>query len=249
MKVRKLTSALLAGALLASVAGTALAAESVPGDVYGVKPAAEQVTEQAKEEIRKNLENSGLSQAEIEKRVEEQVQAKVIEVVDNKLKSAGVKDVPATHWAGASIAVMVEAGFIAPDTKGELKPEAPASKQETAAIFAKVLGLAPKTATPEEAAKAAAEVGLTNSVSADQDMSRMDVAKMLAKALGVEPKANAKVPFNDVSGLSADDQALLAALYDAGVFKGFPDGSFKPDGVLTKAQIAILIDRVLGLVK
>lgn len=40
--------------------------------------------------------------------------------------------------------------------------------------------------------------------------------------------------------------ALLAALYDAGVFKGYEDGTFRPYNVLTRAQIAILVDRILG---
>jgi len=43
------------------------------------------------------------------------------------------------------------------------------------------------------------------------------------------------------------DAAILKALFDLGIFKGFEDRTFKPDGILTVAQIALLIDRVLGV--
>jgi hypothetical protein len=68
--------------------------------------------------------------------------------------------------------------------------------------------------------------------------------------LGVEPKTNinpANYPFKDFGALHNNyDLGILAALYDLGVFKGYEDGTFRPEDILTTAQLAILVDRVLG---
>lgn len=71
---------------------------------------------------------------------------------------------------------------------------------------------------------------------------------MIATGLGIEPKqvSVADMPFKDFFLMSENDWGLVNALYEAGIFKGYEDGTFRPNSVLTKAQVAVLIDRILG---
>jgi len=170
----------------------------------------------------------------------------VSKVAEN-LTKAGITDIKADHFAAGPISVIVEAGLIQPDTQGNIKPDAPIPADSGIAVFAKVLGVASKTDDPATAAKKAQEAGIASSnVDTSKPLSRLETARMLAKALGIEPKVTTELPFKDAGSLSAEDRGILAALKDLGIFKGFPDGTFGVDGVLTTAQLAILVDRILG---
>jgi hypothetical protein len=83
-------------------------------------------------------------------------------------------------------------------------------------------------------------------------MSRLEIARLLAVALGIEPTpvvSPTGYPFADYDTVSASDRGLLKALYDLGIFKGYSDHGFHPNDLLTRAQLAILVDRVLGSAK
>lgn len=244
-------AAMVTAALVTGVLGTTALAQTVPGSVYGIRKAIQKVAEQAKEQLEQKLkqENPGISNAEIKFAVEDKIKEEVKVVVQQKLESTGVKDVSADHWAGSSIAVLVEAGFIQPNAGGQVKPDEGTTVDDTAAIFAKVLGIASKTDTTEEAAAKAEQAGLVrNRTAFDRDMTRIEVAYMLANALGLDVRevSVAEVPFRDFHLMSSSDWGVVTALYEAGIFRGFEDRTFRPNNVLTKAQIAILVDRVLG---
>lgn len=225
MKSRRITAGLVAALMVVGLSSSALASNhtSVPGSVYGVQRPPELIVE------------------------------RVVE----KLSSAGVTQVAAQkvadHWAGSSVVVLVELGIteVIKVENNEVKLDVPISSQNTVAVFAKVLGVASKADTPEVAAQKAEAAGLTaGPAKPEEPMTRMEVAKLLANALGVQPRRfvdETSYPFNDASGMSQEDMRLLAALYDLGIFKGFEDRTFRPNSVLTAAQIAILIDRILGV--
>lgn len=217
MKNRKWIAALVSAVLAIGVAGTAFAAETVPGAVYG-------------HDRNENVDRQEVQQV---------------------FQRSGVRDVPPTHYAAGSIALLVESGLMHPNAGGNLNPDEGTTVDSATAVFAKVLGIANKTDDDATAARKAEKAGLlSNRTDIQRDMTRLETARLLGKALGIKPKKGvtaANFPFTDQGqALSDDDMALLAALYDAGVFKGFEDRSFRPNNVLTKAQIAILVDRILG---
>lgn len=166
--------------------------------------------------------------------------------VQQELSKAGIKDVPADHWAAGSITILTEAGLITPDANGQINPDAPMPAKNTIAVFAKVLGIASKTDTAEQATAKAAQAGLGAAPDANGNITRLQVAKLLANALGIKPAPANVLPFADAFGLSAEEQGLLAALKQAGVFLGYEDGTFRPSETLTTAQLALLVDRILG---
>lgn len=218
MKAKKWVAILMAAALALGLVGTATAASTVPGAVY----------------------------------TDELVpgSAKTRDQVALELYQAGVRDVTPDFWAAASLTVMLQAGLMAPDGAGNLHPNAPVSAGDGIAAFAKVLGIASKLDTPAVAAEKMKQAGLIPAdTTIDRPMTRMEVARLIATALGVKPKfvTQATYPFNDWSAVSAEDAGILAALYDLGVVKGYPDRTFKPGQTLTRAELATLIDRVLGV--
>jgi hypothetical protein len=164
--------------------------------------------------------------------------------ITNSLTEAGVTDVEADYWAAGSIVVMIEQGYLAPDSNGNINPNSSVPSSTAVAVFAKVLGIADKNDTTEQAVQKAKENGLVDATLPSQ-MTRLEFARMLATALGIQPASDVN-PFSDCGSLSQADQKLLAGLYKAGVFKGYGDGSFGPDDVLTTAQLAVLVDRLLG---
>lgn len=168
--------------------------------------------------------------------------------VEASLITHGVKDVTPKHWAAGSISVLLDAGLVAPDSEGNLKPDQPVGFNEGVAVFAKVLGIASPLDTPEEAAKKLVEAGLIKARE-DGKLTRLEVALLLFQALGLKEKTgitSATLGFTDAGDIPAWHWGKIAALKEAGVFKGFPDGTFQPNGELTMAQLAVLIDRVLG---
>jgi len=168
--------------------------------------------------------------------------------VEASLVSHGVKDVTTEHWAAGSISVLLDAALLAPDAEGNLKPDEAVDFNTGAAVFAKVLGLASPLETPEAAAQKLVQAGLIPARE-DGKLTRLDVALLLFTALGLEAKSDVTADtlgFTDAGDIPGWHWGKIAALKEAGVFAGFPDGTFQPNGELTLAQLATLIDRVLG---
>jgi len=219
--VKKIVSLVMAALIFTSITGDAIAA-TVPGAVYSDQQAA------------------GVN--------------KPVSQIQQELVQAGIQDVKPTDWFAGSVTVVVQAGLIAPKQDGTFQPDQTLTTAQGVSVFAKVLGIAAKTDTPEQALQKAKDAGIVSpSISSGTDMSRMDVARLLAVALGVQPSQTispSDYPFGDYQGLTFEEMSIMKALYDMGIFKGYPSESGKPDfrpsGTLTNAEIAILVDRILG---
>ena len=51
--------------------------------------------------------------------------------------------------------------------------------------------------------------------------------------------------FNDIHN-NRFKQSILKA-YSNGLIKGYEDGSFRPNGTITRAEIAVILDRYVGI--
>lgn len=75
-------------------------------------------------------------------------------------------------------------------------------------------------------------------------VTRLEFAVMVARALGLAPVD--EVPaFTDAASLPDWSRAEMAAVVDAGIILGIPDGSFAPDAPVTRAQMAVMLARAL----
>lgn len=138
-----------------------------------------------------------------------------------------------------------------PDPEGKWNPQGELTNFDGISVFARVLGIANKNDPPFMALSKMKSAGLISDFTiGDKPMTRIEVARMLALALGIEPKPApdpADFPFTDYRAFGNNyDLGIAAALYEAGIFKGYDNGTFKPNGTLTRAELAVLVDRILG---
>lgn len=81
----------------------------------------------------------------------------------------------------------------------------------------------------------------------DRTVTRAEFAKMLVSALGRAPRPAGPLPFGDARGHWAANGGYLQAAVDLGAISGFPDGSFRPDDPVTRAQVVKIVAAAAGL--
>lgn len=76
--------------------------------------------------------------------------------------------------------------------------------------------------------------------------SRLTACVAIAKALDLEPVTDFYFnPFKDRKLMNNEDYGYLLALYKGGYISGYPDGNFNPNKLITRVQIAIIIEKLL----
>jgi hypothetical protein len=78
----------------------------------------------------------------------------------------------------------------------------------------------------------------------DQTVTRAQFAKMLNRALGIQPKATGTSRFKDVKSNQWYIGDVEAAV-EAGLFKGYEDGTFRPNQTITHAQMLVMLNNAL----
>ncbi|MBA2133858.1 S-layer homology domain-containing protein [Capillibacterium thermochitinicola] len=78
----------------------------------------------------------------------------------------------------------------------------------------------------------------------DQSITRAELAKTLAVAYGLNA-AGDQGQFPDAKGHWAEN--YIAALAEAKIITGYPDGSFKPEAPVTRAEMVVMLTRLLKL--
>lgn len=79
----------------------------------------------------------------------------------------------------------------------------------------------------------------------EAQVTRMEFAVMVARALRL-PAAEEQAPFTDVAVMPQWALPEVAAAVKAGIIKGMPDGSFAPDRLVTRAEMAAMLTRALA---
>ncbi|OUS76155.1 hypothetical protein B1748_12875 [Paenibacillus sp. MY03] len=98
----------------------------------------------------------------------------------------------------------------------------------------------------------AAELKIWNAADAgpsfnpNQPISRADLVQLLVRALGLETSSDS-APFADLNSLGKAQKSAIAAAVQAGIITGYEDGSFRPQGEVTRAQLAVMLARALKL--
>ncbi|MFC5471830.1 S-layer homology domain-containing protein [Cohnella suwonensis] len=79
----------------------------------------------------------------------------------------------------------------------------------------------------------------------EKTVTRAEFAVMLMNAL--KPKSEeAALTFNDSAKIGAWAQKAVAQAVQLGIIKGYEDGSFRPDAVITRAEMVAMIAKALG---
>lgn len=76
---------------------------------------------------------------------------------------------------------------------------------------------------------------------------RLTACVAIAKALGLKPVTDfTNNPFKDFGLMNDEDYGYLLALYQKRYISGYPDGNFNPNKLLTRAQMAVIIEKLLN---
>ena len=169
-----------------------------------------------------------------------------------KLKEVNIVDVkPVNGESVNAIVVAVQAGLMKNEAGEKFAPQAKLTVQSAAAIIIKIIGQDQGLKTDADLAKKAESLKIVDTKVAakvTETTSRLDMAIMMARAMDIKPLTAAEIKnisLKDLNKIPAEYQGVIAALYQKGLFKGFGDGTFRPDQELTKEQMAILISRML----
>lgn len=177
-------------------------------------------------------------------------------------------DVPLSHWASDDVKYAAAQGLLKGFPDGTFKPDAIVEKVHFTSIIVRSLSL---TATKPvafldvvnydattQAEIAAAHEALivrnyTGYFNPRQTITRLEVARMLYAANThvtgqlYTPTTNSK--FKDTGGLTNEDQVAVTMLKQYGVINGYPDGTFKPNKSVTRAEAAAIVMRFLQYIE
>ncbi len=77
----------------------------------------------------------------------------------------------------------------------------------------------------------------------NRSITRAETAVMVAKALGLT--GSEELNFADSRRIPTWAAESVSAVFDAGILKGYPDGTFQPQNNLTRAEAAVIIEKIL----
>jgi hypothetical protein len=169
-----------------------------------------------------------------------------------------LSDVPSTHWAASLIRQATKLGIVDGFPDGTFKPGRKVSRSEFTAMLVRGLKLEdasvslsfkdkadiPGWSLPylEQAVQAGILAGYPDgTIRALREVTRTDAVVMLVRALKLELKPNATLPFKDAKDIPNWAKPYMAAAFEAGIIEGDPAGNFNPMGIATRAEAVKMI--------
>ena len=162
-------------------------------------------------------------------------------------------------WAKTAVETLCAKGIVNGTGDGRFEPAREVRREE----FVKMLAVAfelPLTTDVEFADIAAGDwcapyvgaavragfvCGMGEIFGVGQNLSRQDAAVMAARALRME-ESDGIAEFTDSAEIADYARSAVNALAQAGILQGAGDGSFRPQGVLTRAEAAVILNRITG---
>lgn len=161
------------------------------------------------------------------------------------------------HWAQASLDNWKRNGIVRGYANGEIGPDRPVTRAELASMINRMFGFSAKSeesfadvnknAWYADDLSVARQAGYYkgfpgNQAKADTFVQRQDAAVLLASVFSLSSAEKASVSFTDgdrISGYAAESVQALN-----GLLNGYPDGTFRPQASITRAEIVSLLDRL-----
>ncbi len=165
-------------------------------------------------------------------------------------------------WAFDAIVSIYHASITDGYPDGTYRPYNGVSRAEMAAFLTRALGLSPAVCTTEPFpdvpkgawycpyVQALKEAGVAHGrpdgkYAPLDNVSRAQMAAFMARALNLSVVPCTTKPFPDVAK-DAWYCPYVQAIKLAGITKGFPDGTYRPDDTVTRAQMAVYLFRAFG---
>lgn len=168
------------------------------------------------------------------------------------------------HWAATEIEAVYQKGYLKGTSLDQFNPEKTVTRAELAAILDRVFDfnyegsqdLYADIAEGQWYSEAALKSGKNGIIatengkfSPDQPVTRLEIAKAIknsfeAKKLGVITTLMWPV-FEDTVNLPQEDQNVVSFMVNTSIMKGKSDGHFGPQDNLTRAELAVVLNRTL----
>lgn len=161
-----------------------------------------------------------------------------------------------THFAKDDIQSISSLGLMARTGEHTFSPYEEITRAEMAAAGAGLLGLSPKSGmsfkdikghSAEKEIIAVSEAGLMigypdGTFKPDKKVSREEAAAFISRAISIDvSKSVAHFSDIDAERWSFDE---ISALADSGIITGYPDGTFRPEKVIDRGEMAALLNRI-----
>lgn len=167
-----------------------------------------------------------------------------------------------SHWAGQKIKQGVDKGWINGYPDGSFQPDRYISRAEMASLFQRAVGFSDHVDVTQQAhfADVATDAWYSGAISAataagilkgyedgsmrpNQPVSRQEAAVMMVRMAQLEANETAAAKFSD--SMPAWSKGQIGASAAAGWIEGYPDGSFRPDHLLTRAEAVVMLGRFI----
>ncbi len=168
------------------------------------------------------------------------------------------------HWAGNTIKHLTARTIVHGKSAEIFAPDLPVTRAEFATLLTNGLDLEAETRSLQKGSSSFSDIstGFWAKGSLElcyelqimvpdswgrcypnRSITRAETAVMVAQALGL-PEAEG-VTFNDEDMIPAWAAKATKAVSHSGIMKGFPDGTFRPQSNLTRAQAAVIVEKIL----
>ncbi|WP_063840083.1 carbohydrate binding domain-containing protein [Paenibacillus sp. FSL R5-0912] len=184
-------------------------------------------------------------------------------VQNGNLAAADMKaftDVSTDNWAADAIQRWSRSGVISGYGDGSFRPDHQVTRAEFAAIINRIFGYKEAAAAlPEDIpagawykndiAKAVAagylNAGADNHIQPAAKLKRGEAVVALQRIFRLETVNHAGSVYSDLAGAGSEVISAADALTAAGYIQGYPGGLFKPDGNITRAELAKMADTLV----
>ncbi|MFB5674408.1 S-layer homology domain-containing protein [Paenibacillus terreus] len=190
--------------------------------------------------------------------------------VEEASAASDFKDIPAGHWAKASIDAAVNNGYLKGYSDGTFRPNAPVTRAEFAAILSRVSSNEAAQGKgsfadlagnwSEEEVNKAIGMGFIspsdypNGFKPSTSLTRREMAKWMASGLAaaqedfqtaISDTQDTLVPVAEhyKGGLNKADYPYVSVALGTGLMTGYEDGTFGPAKTTTRAEVAAILER------
>ena len=191
------------------------------------------------------------------------------EAAGNKSQAIEFSDLDGFGWAQDAIYSLCEMNVLSGEGNSIFNPAGNITREQTAKIIVSAYGIekntnddtmfadCDKTQWYHTYVQIAKEAGLVNGVSGDtfgvgQSITRQDFCVIIERAisvLGYSLEETKSITFTDEDEISTYAQEAVSLLASAGVISGYEDGRFMPQSSITRAEAAVVMNKVLALTK
>lgn len=180
------------------------------------------------------------------------------------------KDIDSVPWAKDAINALFNRGVVSGSAEGVFSPQSNVKREELITMIVRQLKLNITGDTPQfkdvdknawyfDTVKTAFNCGITKGYSEDRfgigdDITRQDMATMIYNAIttcGVEvpEKTGNAANFADKNSIAPYAADAINYLYSRGVIGGYEDNTFGPTKNATRAEVAVMLNRISPYIK